>query len=126
MDRRFEELFRKVGSSANFTRTANDRKVRASRGKWKMHKPVNLGRLYFQRQLNVQGYQCSADLRYVLFKHNVKPVSNERMILVILVKMIALNGEKEKVYDSIEILTLKLYCIRIAKSAPLLFLFHSI
>ncbi|XP_076291931.1 A-type potassium channel modulatory protein DPP6 isoform X2 [Lasioglossum baleicum] len=26
------------------------------------------------RQLNVQGYQCSADLRYVLFKHNVKPV----------------------------------------------------
>lgn len=123
MDRRFEELFRKVGSSANFTRTANDRKVRASRGKWKMHKPVNLGRLYFQRQLNVQGYQCSADLRYVLFKHNVKPVSNERMILVILVKMIALNGEKEKIY---EILTLKLYCIRIAKSAPLLFLFHSI
>lgn len=44
-----------------------------------MHKPVNLGRLYFQRQLNVQGYQCSADLRYVLFKHNVKPVSNERI-----------------------------------------------
>ncbi|XP_033209762.1 inactive dipeptidyl peptidase 10 isoform X2 [Belonocnema kinseyi] len=26
------------------------------------------------RQLNVQGYQCSTDLRYVLFKHNVKPV----------------------------------------------------
>ncbi|XP_015515915.1 inactive dipeptidyl peptidase 10 isoform X1 [Neodiprion pinetum] len=26
------------------------------------------------RQLNVQGYQCSSDLRYVLFKHNVKPV----------------------------------------------------
>lgn len=41
-----------------------------------MHKPVNLGRLYFQRQLNVQGYQCSGDLRFVLFKHNVKPVSN--------------------------------------------------
>ncbi|KAJ8683542.1 hypothetical protein QAD02_019334, partial [Eretmocerus hayati] len=26
------------------------------------------------RQLNVQGYQCSGDLRYVLFKHNVKTV----------------------------------------------------
>ncbi|XP_036148283.1 inactive dipeptidyl peptidase 10 isoform X2 [Monomorium pharaonis] len=26
------------------------------------------------RQLNVQGYECSADLRYVLFRHNVKPV----------------------------------------------------
>lgn len=45
-----------------------------------MHKPVNLGRLYFQRQLNVQGYQCSADLRYVLFKHNVKPVSKKERI----------------------------------------------
>lgn len=91
-----------------------------------MHKPVNLGRLYFQRQLNVQGYQCSADLRYVLFKHNVKPVSNERMILVILVKMIALNGEKEKIYDSIEILTLKLYCIKIAKSSFILIPFYLI
>lgn len=28
-----------------------------------------------QRQLNVKGYQCSLDLRYVLFKHNVKQVS---------------------------------------------------
>lgn len=27
------------------------------------------------RQLNVKGYQCSSDLRYVLFKHNVKQVS---------------------------------------------------
>ncbi|XP_043287837.1 inactive dipeptidyl peptidase 10 isoform X2 [Venturia canescens] len=26
------------------------------------------------RQLNVQGFQCSADLRYVLFRHDVKPV----------------------------------------------------
>lgn len=26
------------------------------------------------RQLNVQGYQCSYDLRYVLFRHNVKKV----------------------------------------------------
>ncbi|KAH0946792.1 hypothetical protein HN011_002559 [Eciton burchellii] len=26
------------------------------------------------RQLNVHGYECSSDLRYVLFKHNVKPV----------------------------------------------------
>ncbi|XP_012223647.1 A-type potassium channel modulatory protein DPP6 isoform X1 [Linepithema humile] len=26
------------------------------------------------RQLNVQGYECSPDLRYVLFRHNVKPV----------------------------------------------------
>ncbi|XP_011168172.2 inactive dipeptidyl peptidase 10 isoform X2 [Solenopsis invicta] len=26
------------------------------------------------RQLNVQGYECSSDLRYVLFRHNVKPV----------------------------------------------------
>ncbi|KAK0093108.1 hypothetical protein PV326_014278 [Microctonus aethiopoides] len=26
------------------------------------------------RQLNVQGYQCSTNLRYVLFKHDVKPV----------------------------------------------------
>lgn len=31
--------------------------------------------LPFQRQLNVKGYQCSLDLRYVLFKHNVKQVS---------------------------------------------------
>jgi hypothetical protein len=28
-----------------------------------------------QRQLNVQGYQCTSDLRYVLFTHNVKYVS---------------------------------------------------
>jgi len=27
------------------------------------------------RQLNVQGYVCSHDLKYVLFKHNVKKVS---------------------------------------------------
>ena len=27
------------------------------------------------RQLNVQGYQCSNDLRYVLFRHNVKKVT---------------------------------------------------
>nr|XP_012223652.1 PREDICTED: dipeptidyl peptidase 4 isoform X4 [Linepithema humile] len=27
-----------------------------------------------ERQLNVQGYECSPDLRYVLFRHNVKPV----------------------------------------------------
>lgn len=26
------------------------------------------------RQLNVQGYQCSTDLRYVLFRHNIKKV----------------------------------------------------
>uniref|UniRef100_A0A0C9RBH7 Dpp10_0 protein n=1 Tax=Fopius arisanus TaxID=64838 RepID=A0A0C9RBH7_9HYME len=26
------------------------------------------------RQLNVQGYECSTNLRYVLFKHDVKPV----------------------------------------------------
>ncbi|XP_011055618.1 PREDICTED: inactive dipeptidyl peptidase 10 isoform X1 [Acromyrmex echinatior] len=26
------------------------------------------------RQLNVQDYECSSDLRYVLFRHNVKPV----------------------------------------------------
>ncbi|KAH0539481.1 inactive dipeptidyl peptidase 10 [Cotesia glomerata] len=26
------------------------------------------------RQLNVQGFQCSSNLRYVLFKHDVKPV----------------------------------------------------
>jgi len=31
---------------------------------------------YFQRQLNVHGYECSSDLRYVLFRHNVKPVSS--------------------------------------------------
>ncbi|RZC38500.1 inactive dipeptidyl peptidase 10, partial [Asbolus verrucosus] len=28
----------------------------------------------FQRQLNVKGYQCSKDLKYVLFQHNVKSV----------------------------------------------------
>lgn len=28
-----------------------------------------------QRQLNVKGYQCSTDLKYVLFKHNIKHVS---------------------------------------------------
>jgi len=28
-----------------------------------------------QRQINVKGYQCSSDLRYVLFTHNVKYVS---------------------------------------------------
>lgn len=28
----------------------------------------------FQRQLNVKGYQCSKDLKYVLFQHNVKLV----------------------------------------------------
>lgn len=27
------------------------------------------------RQLNVRGYQCSHDLKYVLFSHNVKKVS---------------------------------------------------
>lgn len=27
------------------------------------------------RQLNVQGFQCSTDLRYVLFRHNVKKAS---------------------------------------------------
>lgn len=27
------------------------------------------------RQLNVQGYECSNDLRYVLFRHNVKKVN---------------------------------------------------
>lgn len=27
------------------------------------------------RQLNVHGYLCSKDLKYVLFKHNVKKVS---------------------------------------------------
>jgi len=32
--------------------------------------------LCFQRQLNVHGYECSSDLRYVLFRHNVKPVSS--------------------------------------------------
>lgn len=26
--------------------------------------------------MNVQGYECSSDLRYVLFRHNVKPVSS--------------------------------------------------
>lgn len=26
------------------------------------------------RQLNVKGYQCSHDLKYVLFRHNVKKV----------------------------------------------------
>lgn len=29
----------------------------------------------FQRQLNVRGYQCTKDLKYVLFEHNVKQVS---------------------------------------------------
>lgn len=27
-----------------------------------------------QRQLNVRGYQCSPNLRYVLFQHNIKEV----------------------------------------------------
>jgi hypothetical protein len=27
-----------------------------------------------QRQLDVQGYQVSADRKFVLFRHNVKPV----------------------------------------------------
>lgn len=34
---------------------------------------------FFQRQLNVQGYECSSDLRYVLFRHNVKPVSSLKL-----------------------------------------------
>lgn len=28
-----------------------------------------------QRQLNVRGYECSPNLRYVLFQHNIKEVS---------------------------------------------------
>lgn len=36
---------------------------------------ITVSCLYFQRQLNVKGYQCSTDLRYVLFKHNIKYVS---------------------------------------------------
>ncbi|CAG5099855.1 Similar to DPP10: Inactive dipeptidyl peptidase 10 (Homo sapiens), partial [Cotesia congregata] len=31
------------------------------------------------RQLNVQGFQCSSNLRYVLFKHDVKPMLNVRL-----------------------------------------------
>lgn len=31
--------------------------------------------IIFQRQLNVKAYQCTSDLGYVLFKHNVKQVS---------------------------------------------------
>jgi hypothetical protein len=30
-----------------------------------------------QRQLNVRGYQCSPNLRYVLFQHNIKEVRIE-------------------------------------------------
>ena len=71
-------LFREIvlESSRNVRFARIDRKIRASAGNGKLHKPVNLRLLYFQRQLNVQGYQCSSDLRYVLFKHNVKPVSD--------------------------------------------------
>ncbi|KAK4880665.1 hypothetical protein RN001_008811 [Aquatica leii] len=29
------------------------------------------------RQLNVKGYQCSKDLKYVLFQHNVKPTNKD-------------------------------------------------
>lgn len=32
------------------------------------------------RQLNVQGYQCSNDLRYVLFRHNVKKVHDTHLL----------------------------------------------
>lgn len=38
--------------------------------------------IYFQRQINVKGYQCSHDLRYVLFKHNVKQVRNSLRLRV--------------------------------------------
>lgn len=31
-----------------------------------------------QRQLDVKGYECSGDLRFVLFRHNVKRVSPSR------------------------------------------------
>lgn len=31
--------------------------------------------LYLQRQLNIKGYQCTTNLDFVLFKHNVKNVS---------------------------------------------------
>lgn len=34
------------------------------------------------RQLNVQGYQCSTDLRYVLFGHNIKKVSIKYIFLI--------------------------------------------
>lgn len=33
------------------------------------------------RQLNVRGYQCSHDLKYVLFSHNVKKVSSIKNII---------------------------------------------
>lgn len=36
-----------------------------------------------QRQLNVRGYQCSPDLRYVLFQHNVKTVRDTSNILYV-------------------------------------------
>lgn len=38
-----------------------------------------------QRQLNVRGFQCSNDLRYVLFKHNVKHVSKPSLFILILI-----------------------------------------
>lgn len=36
---------------------------------------INLFPFFSQRQLNIKGYQCSTNLEFVLFKHNVKNVS---------------------------------------------------
>lgn len=33
---------------------------------------------FSQRQLNIKGYQCSTNLEFVLFKHNVKNVSRSQ------------------------------------------------
>lgn len=35
-----------------------------------------------QRQLNIKGYQCSTNLEFVLFKHNVKNVSDVTIIVL--------------------------------------------
>lgn len=35
------------------------------------------------RQLNVQGYHCSNDLRFVLFRHNVKKVNTETHYIIL-------------------------------------------
>ena len=47
--------------------------------------------LLFQRQLNVRGYQCSQNLKYVLFQHNVKTETDNFSYWTILHNNVTIN-----------------------------------
>ncbi|KAJ4442199.1 hypothetical protein ANN_12065 [Periplaneta americana] len=44
---------------------------------WQLQRLIDTSifKCFLQRQLDVKGYQCSSDLRYILFRHNVKSTS---------------------------------------------------